>query len=243
MKMRYFILILCGLFYNAHIEAQISGKSDCLYFYGDSIICSDSIVYGSYRSKDKYQKNEKFFLVDTSRMIAADDVKFYKKGTEFYANLFGVEYNDSSVFAKRTFEGNINIYQIFSYYNEPDPQTGMYHSSDQNYSVLASIRYYNKGLGDLKQLRYKNLKVDLIDNPESVLYLKKFRNLRRIQTILNIVGGFALASGIYARTKDHVKTAESQRSIAIGVSCLAVSVPFMFNKSKSMKKAIDVYNK
>ena len=193
-----------------------------------------------------------YMLVDSEK-YSLNEIKFYKNETGFHANTKNTGISNSSNFIERMRKGKINLYERTSNYNP-----GYFNSSTGTYSgglgTVSIINYYNIGFGDLKKANYQNLTIDLADNPESLIYLEKYKSIKDKQKLLYIVGGAAIIGGfatLINKTKDWDGTDSEPEPnvtgnivvIGIGAGCFWVSYFMSFSKPKYLRKAIDEYNK
>ncbi len=205
--------------------------------------------------KIEYKKpilNENYFMVDDKK-IAQEIVKFYKTESGFYGSITNLKGSRKPEFALRVRRGNLNLFEIEKTNMAPGfhsvgPHGAMVASAPVGYSTKTN--YYNIGFGDLKKASYKNLSIDLKDNPKSLLYLNKYKANRGPITVMYIVGGAVSAIGaitLYNKTKDPDVTPEPNVTanvvaflgggVIIGIGGFASQ----FN-DKNLVKAIDVYN-
>ena len=115
--------------------------------------------------------SKSYFLV-SDRAIANSDVKFYKNSEGFFANTMNLDFIERVGFAKRVVRGNINLFKEESVSNTMMMgPNGMMGSMGPNHFV---DYYYNiNEFDDLKKANYKNLKIDLISNQNSMFHLQK----------------------------------------------------------------------
>jgi len=193
---------------------QVDETKNYLYLYSDSVIYSKFITFESPFFSEGY------FILDSNEILSKK-VKFYKKENDFYASL---NYNE---FALRVCKGKINLYEIVKF--------GVNHTK-------YILNFYNKNFEDLKDANYTNLKIDLADNKESLLYLNKFKKIRNIQTVLCLVGGASILGCITTLPNNSSGTGNIIALIG-GGCCFWASYFISFSKPKQLRRAIDSYNK
>lgn len=66
--------------------------------------------------------------------------------------------------------------------------------------------YYNKGYGDLKKVKYNNLKRDMADNAESMRLLAGYRKSMTTSKILYVSAGVSIIAGLLAFMMDKQDT-------------------------------------
>lgn len=112
--------------------------------------------------------------------------------------------------------------------------------------------YYNKGYGDIKKAKHKNLLADLSENPASLMYLDKYKKARNAQNIFSVVGIVSAVRGVALLIYDTNKQTVNQptpnlsyslATIGAGVVSSWVGFFISLSKPKHLKSAIDEYNK
>ncbi|HLO59852.1 MAG TPA: hypothetical protein VK179_13985 [Bacteroidales bacterium] len=227
--------------------SQVDETRNYVYFF------SDSVLYGRIVELRSPMFGGSFLMCDSIK-VSKDFVKFFKGETGFYANTININSSGTSTFCQRIRKGKINLYErdVTSYspgfYSPGFGGPGMYSSG----MVTRNIKnYYNIGFGDLKKAKYKNLLVDLSDNPESMMHLTKYKSVRKTETILGVVGGVAVATGLVAviATTNHnnglskSNTTPGVVTMLAGAGCMWVSYFYSLSKPKHLRQAIDAYNK
>lgn len=227
------------------ILGQVDVNKNFVYFY------SDSVIYGRIIENKTFLRNS-YFLVDSIK-IQTDLVKFYRNETGFYANTRAVSFSGASSFAERIREGKINLYENKTTTHVPNQYnytTGKYTGGMSTTNIK---NYYNKGFGDLKKANYQNLSLDLADNPESMIYINKYKSKRDVQTVLCLVGGVSIIAGfatLINKTKAwdesvlHPKPNVTGSFVAIGLGAASFWVSYFIELSKPahLRSAIDKYN-
>ncbi len=104
---------------------------------------------------------------------------------------------------------------------------------------------YNKGYSNLKNASYRNLVLDLADNPESIKHLNNYKKQTKRQTMF-LVGGLAVGAGtIIALTNKGNKDSSIVPYLlggATSVGAIFFSYKILINKPKHLEKAIKAYN-
>lgn len=186
--MKKFILSAMAC-YALTAQAQLQPSKNFLYLYSDSIVYAQRIQlrpdYSGY-----------WQLRADSRRVPVDQVKFLNNEEGFFANTRKLTFRGVSEFSERIIEGKINLYQERPY----DPYAYDWHHRHSYNSPhpLSLSMYYNKGFGDLKKVRYKNLKEDMADHPESMEFLNTYRKNANLSKTLYVSAGVsAVASFTY----------------------------------------------
>jgi hypothetical protein len=236
---RYYPLLVIGLLFSIHqLNAQlVDDQQKFLYLYGDTV------VYG--KQIEVVASNNQYYFVLDSVMIKPERVEFYNNQTGLFANIKYLHPNSLSLFAPRIVKGNINLYEKeFVVYTPITFDLTTHMNSGGEVTAKLFQNYYNKGYEKLKLVSLKNLKVDLADNSESMIYINKCKSINKKQTFLNIVGGMAFLTGIASlASNDFEFNKVSGWGIGLGAGCFVASYTLSFPKQKHIQKAIEAYNK
>jgi hypothetical protein len=232
------LTILTVLLVSSLCHSQDIVNKNFLYLYSDSIVNGKTI-----KLKEPFLGSD-YFTID-SKKISPYKVKFYKYNGQFYANTKAFSLWGSSDFYKCISKGKINLFeQEETYYSAGhfNAATGMYSGGTV---TRATKQYYNKGYEDLKKANYRNLAVDLSDNPASELHLTKLRRNRNAQIVLNIVGLGSIIGGLATFPKG--MSAQDQPTanlvaIGVGAGCLWVTYFIGRSKPRLIRNAINAYN-
>jgi|GEM_PF-493779 hypothetical protein len=217
-----------------------------IYTYTGTIIYGNNIEYKTPFLGTPYLK------VD-GKEYEPSIVKFYKCENGFFANVQDVGFSFNPKFTERIRRGRVNLYETVKNNYTPMMYTsgGMYHGG---YSSVTIKNYYNSGFGPLKKANYKNLKVDLASDPESMLHLKKVKNIRNTQLILGITGGALIIAGfatLINKTKDWDGSNNQPEPnvtgctimLGAGAGLVFASGLLTFAKPKHLDRAIEAYNR
>jgi hypothetical protein len=204
-----------------HLLSQAQTDSINTYFNDDMRISNESsdavnkyfveeingnIIYGN----SVYVYNS-YLLIDDKK-IELSDVISYQDKSGYYV-LAPDEKKGFNVFAKRIIKGRIAVYK---------------------YNLFRRTNtYYIKDNAETKALTYKNLKIDLIDNQESMKYLYRSRIEKNIAFCSEIV----IIIGIIAITIAYIPLD------IFGVSAIVSYCIFTSLEDRSILKAIKVYNR
>jgi hypothetical protein len=228
------------------VDSLENEKSKFIYTYSGILITGSNF-------KILNEVNGMKFRIDTLDVMPSD-VKFFQFKNSFWANTKDVHFENKIDFARRTHAGRINLFErevlgnnlrFEEVYVGPDYLLTRV-SKDFKEDVFT---YYNKGFGDLKILKYKNLIVDLYNNPNSMRYLNRYENLRVGCSVLYLAG---IASILYGFTHE-IKQRNSNSpdfdfnrvptycSIGIGLGAIWFGSSLSGKKSGLLLKAIEVY--
>lgn len=200
-----------------------SGKSATSYL----VLYSGKVINSSY-----VQYEKPFFKTDKG-IFREDSVSFYQNSAGFYANVLHVRSSNPTFFMKAITFGKINMYAGDQYQRAVQ-------RSNWDFSADGKV-FYNKGIDGLKMAKYKNLKIDLQDNPKSMKWLHKYRNLRTLQYSICALSVASLVTGIMLSSKDGTET---PGFVALGLTAPLSVIGlygFKYSKKKRLQKAITAY--
>jgi len=191
-----------------------------------------------------------YFIVDSVK-YDNEDLKFYKNEAGFYANIKDQSFWGFAGFAECVSQGEINLFK----YETTGQSVGTYNASTGTFTGGGSMNrisnYYNRGFGELKDATYKNLLVELADNPVSQIHLEEYRKAGKRQNWLIVAGSVAVGAGlatlISKTSKDYGDNPEPSvaPNVALiigGMASFGVSYHIYLSKPKHLQKAVDTYN-
>jgi len=224
-------------------SAQVDETRNYIYFFSDSVLYCRNVELGSSFSRGTY-------LMCDTLVVDPYRVKFFRGETGFFANTMKINFSGTATFCERVRRGKINLYERDVTTSSPGfyGPNGMYTSGGATRTIK---NFYNKGFGDLKKASYKNLVVDLSDNPESMLYLDKYKKASRKETIFGIAGGALIVGGIAtlinaAKNSPGLEKPNNTPGTIITVTGAVgvwTSYFIYLSKPKHLRNAIDAYNK
>lgn len=194
----------------------------CLF--DGKLIAANEIIYEEKLIKKSY------LSVDGKR-YETKQIKFYNTPDGFYANSSKYFSGD---FIKRIHEGNANVFVFNSSIDRTNTQPGGYTTVK---STNISTYFYNIGFGDLKKVKYANLKLDLSDNAQAMAHLKKYKNTRSIKRGL-LIGGVAMVLST-------TLVGESPIGAGLaftGTTAILTGVFWGMNRDKHLYRSLEVYN-
>lgn len=182
------LLIIVMACYGLNARSQVNENRNFLYLYSDTTVYAQKIrlrpnVLGSW------------VLSVDSRSVPIGQVKFFNNERGFFANTRQLNFFGEASFAERIIGGKINLYQQVVY------QDVYYDGVDYRFSgfrrePVSTRMFYNKGFADLKRVNYKNLSVDMADDPQSLDLLKSYRKSMNTGTVMYVAGGAALLASV-----------------------------------------------
>ena len=191
----------------------------------------------------------RYFIIDSEKVMPSM-VMFYKKGSGFYANTRKLTLWGRSNFYARKKKGKINFYEEYSERRNMSHYNTITGAVTSGGTTKVYTYFYHKGFSEIKKATYKNLIVDLSDNPQAVIHLNKYNSQRKAQHTLNTVGVALVVGGFISMImQDDFDPQDNPRSaiipfsiMGVGFGCTTTARIFTRTKYKHMKRAIEVYN-
>ena len=187
----------------------------------------------------------RYFLVNDSMRIAADQVYRYQDETGYYERISLERSNQE--FAKRESTGRISKFYTARTSYDPGYSYGYgYGPYGAGYPRVRYTYYFSKDGQPLQSLNYKNLKVALADNAGSMASLHRYKRSKNIETGLFVAGAGLLIGGMVATLNDlnSPDNRSTNVSPAVYAGLIVVNVPWiirLFEKDR-MEEAIQLYN-
>lgn len=188
MKTSLSLLILFFISVNL-LEAQQKDSSAYIYLKTGEYVFGDSI-------KIEYDRRAFLFFTSGTNYIYIDekkydvnDVRYVNDSNFLFAVVQHMASPDEPILAKRIEKGNINIYasSVFEY----ETVDTLRYDPDHIY-------YYSVGKDEVNELRFKNLKYVMVDDPEAMSALKKHRNMLVLERSLQAAAiAYFVADFIY----------------------------------------------
>lgn len=232
--------------------AQPDESKEFLYLY------SDSVIYAERIDLERNFTGSLHLWVDSKR-IHPEQVKFFNNNRGFFANVRDLGLSGETSFSERIRKGRINLYEAKTVDWDAYDDMGGYPLRPK---VIESRNFYNIGFGSLKKANYVNLSIDLVDNPQSMVFLNKYRSIKRTQMAMYVAAGLSFIAGVvvmqsgeknFSLKSDGRPGFSSNKSTSSGlVSGLALSGVGIGlatggyligpSRTKYLKRAIDAYN-
>jgi len=252
LKKLLLIILAC---YNLNAEAQVNESQNFVYLYSDSVIYARNI-----RLRTNFV-NSRQLRVD-SKPTSLKQVKFFKNDEGFFANTSKLSgWGAKKGLAERVIEGRINLFQERTYRTFFSGGQYMHHNA-----VVDVRMFYNKGYDDLKKVNYKNLKVDMADNVESLDLLENYRKSVKTSKSLYITAGATAAAALISfivNAKNNEKSLNANQFnnnppslnstrpnftssfVLLGISTGLAAGGYFVNESglKKLEGAVDSYNR
>jgi hypothetical protein len=225
---KYIILLSCFL-----IICKAFGQSE-KYTSSYLVLYSGRVIYSNY-----VQYITPYFNTDKGKFME-DSVSFYKNRSGAYGNTRHLRKRNPTYFMCAVTFGNIHMYsQTVSI---TTTQKGSQDAGGFSNFYTQSKKYllYNKGTELLKKANYKNLKIDMADNVESMEYLKQCRNIRNTEFGIYGLSVALLVVGIVNLANDGP---DYLKYGAIPVSIGLYKITSLSNlKQKKIIRAFQAYN-
>jgi hypothetical protein len=236
------VLILIIFFQSiiCHLFGQVDESKIFICKFSGEVLYGDVIEF-------RKQKHFQSSLIIDSITIPSDEVKYYNNGINIYANIKNLIPTGNTCFIKRCNHGKVNLYSR----KEIKVSVHSFTTLNGNYNSYPTIKsitnyFYNKELGDIKKVTFKNLKEDLADNLESMKYINLYKKTTSNQTTLYITGSLLVLTGIlsssnkYSNIKSPSYVPETL-VMAGGAICFIYSISLNTRKPDYLFKAIEAY--
>ncbi len=177
-----------------------------------------------------------FFNLD-GKHFEAEGVAFFRNNHGFFANLsefYGERAERYAMRIKNT--GRIQLFEEIDItaYGGLDLNT----SNPRRLASGEVWQFYAKDEGILKKGNYKNLKIDLQDNPNCQTYLKSYKRLTTLQIGLATAGAALVAQQFYNMRNTN---ASFTPQIGLGIIMAGSSLLFERPKTDALWLAVDNY--
>ncbi len=210
--------------------AQPTPKKQILRLYNGQIKEGEKLTY------DYPIMQPAFFNLD-GKHFEAENVAFFRNNHGFFANLAEFYGERSERYAMRIKNtGRIQLFEEIDItaYGGLELNT----SNPRRLATGEVWQFYAKDEGILKKGNYKNLKIDLQDNPNCQTYLKSYKRLTALQIGLATVGAGLVAQQFYQGRND---SNYNKPIIALGVIMAGSSLFFDGPKTDALWLAVDNY--
>ena len=210
--------------------AQPTPKKQILRLYNGQIKEGEKLTY-------EYPIMQPAFFNLDGKHFEAEGVAFFRNNHGFFANLaefYGERAERYAMRIKNT--GRIQLFEEIDItaYGSMDLNT----SNPRRLASGEVWQFYAKDEGILKKGNYKNLKIDLQDNPNCQTYLKSYRRLTGLQIGLATVGAALVAQQFYNMRNTN---ASFTPQIGLGIIMAGSSLFFEGAKTDALWLAVDNY--
>jgi len=207
--------------------AQPTPKKQILRLYNGQIKEGEKLTY-------EYPIMQPAFFNLDGKHFEAEGVAFFRNNHGFFANLSEFYGERAAMRIKNT--GRIQLFEEIDItaYGSMDLNT----SNPRRLASGEVWQFYAKDEGILKKGNYKNLKIDLQDNPNCQTYLKSYRRLTGLQIGLATVGAALVAQQFYNMRNTN---ASFTPQIGLGIIMAGSSLFFEGAKTDALWLAVDNY--
>ncbi len=232
------LITVVALFQLSALSAQFKAPEFRVVLYSGEILDGSQISYQSALLRPAV------FLLDNQEFVS-HDVGFFQNAHGYFANLGKIHGENTERYAMRIKKGKMNLYEEIdiSVYGEQELATLDESGQKVKDPMLASgesFNYYNMNNTPMREARYDNLKVDIGDNANSALHLKKYRNYRWLQWSMLGAGSGVIAYEIIRNSGSAIRLNPFMAfGIVIGGSSYFLEAP----KDDELWLAADEYNK
>jgi hypothetical protein len=236
MKAMRLLILFFGIFCGTEALAQLTKPVHRMILFNGEIITGEHLTYNC-----PILKPAEFVLDGIS--YETNTVEFFQNNHGYFANLSRQNAKSKERYAMRIQKGKINLFEeieIDIYGSEELQVEGNSNGKDPLLASGEFFNYYSKGDEAIKKATYRNLKVDLSDNANSMYHLKQFKKYQLIQWGLIGAATGIVAANVAAQSSTGVKFNPIMAvGLVIGGSSYFLQAP----KSDSMWLAADEYNK
>lgn len=254
MKKIYLILLVLSIYSASYSQVETSNnwidlfKNSNLDRTYENNSLSDSLVLRSgkkYYFKNYSQKlncnNPKLNKIKIDSLtFLQDQIKYISLNKVTYINL--IENNSKfSEFIPQMEKGNVNIYykNIRHYISSPQ----------LTYTFKTKDLYYENENLPLKKVTYKNLMNDFSQHPATMVYLDKYKTIKRNTTISYLASAGAFIGGVLAITSipvenqldpiDHPRAKLGRTLLVVSLVNIPITGTFSkIGKNKALNKAM-----
>ncbi len=227
--MRNILLLLLSLSVG-FVIAQPAPKKQILRLYNGQTKEGEKLTY-------EYPIMQPAFFNLDGKHFEGENVAFFRNNHGFFANLSEFYGERSERYAMRIKNtGRIQLFEEIDItaYGGLDLNT----SNPRRLASGEVWQFYAKDEGVLKKGNYKNLKVDLQDNPNCQTYLKSYKRFTALQIGLATVGAGIVAQQFYVGRTD---SNYNKPMIALGIIMSGSSLFFDGPKTDALWLAVDNY--
>lgn len=230
-----FLFMFNALFVSSQIVIGEKAQQNVVLFSGDTL-SADSIVYQS------VSVDRPVFHLGNDTTVASDSVRFVTNFHGTLANLDSAKRNADEDYALRIRNGEVSVFEEV----EIEIYGGRHLAIQRNGSRLGqhpdlasgeNYDYYSMDSGELKKVKYKNLKVDLWESEESKEELKAFKRYRYLQIGL-VTAGLGVATVTYLNNSNETMSPLTLTGLLVAGCSIAIEFP----KRDALNNAIDFYN-
>jgi hypothetical protein len=227
--MKNILVVLLSLSVGLSI-AQPTPKKQILRLYNGQIKEGEKLTY-------EYPIMQPAFFNLDGKHYDAEGVAFFRSNHGFFANLAEFYGERSERYAMRIKNtGRIQLFEEIDItaYGGLELNT----SNPRRLATGEVWQFYAKDEGILKKGNYKNLKIDLQDNPNCQNYLKSYRRLTGLQIGLATMGAALVAQQFYSMRNTN---ASFTPQIGLGIIMAGSSLFFEGPKTDALWLAVDNY--
>ncbi len=217
-------------------KGQLTNPQQKLVLYNGEIITGEKLTYEA-----PILKPAEFVIDGTS--VETSSVEFFQNKHGYFANLGRQHNNRQERYALRIQKGRMNLFEeieIEIYGGEDLLIEGNSNGKDPMLATGEAYHYYSKDDDAIKKATYRNLKVDLSDNPISMKHLKNYKKYQVLQWTLISIGTGFIAANIANQSATGVKF---NPIMAIGLVVGGSSYFLQAPKHDSIWLAADEYNR
>lgn len=184
--------------------------------------------------------NSSYLILDGQEQILLDQVLYFQNQDGYFV-YEPIEGARRSTLLRREFEGNISMYTVTRMVyssNNISPYDNFGRRGRGSYREKTEF-YFRKGNGPIQRYNYRNLKVALSDNPESMAILQSIGRVRFTMYVMYGAGAGLTLWGLLSFTRDGRLPVVTY----IGMALLLVPNFFGRNVDEKLEQALLIYNR
>jgi hypothetical protein len=231
-----------SIFFLSIVITGFSQKEDPIihrvFTYGGDEVVGSDLTYESPILQPS------FFKLD-DRRFETRDVYQFQNNNGFFTNLSKIHGEKTERYALRTHMGKVDIYEEIEMEIYGGPSLALEFPDEDvksSHPELASgkyVQYYIKGTEPIKKATYKNLKLDISDNPTSASLLSKFNRMRWLQYGMILGGAALIGGGLGTQDPEQMKMTPV---VAFGIVLGGGSYLLENPKENAIWNAVQAYN-
>jgi hypothetical protein len=211
-------------------SAQLTPKKHIVRLYNDEVKEGTRLVY-------EYPIMQPSYFSLDGKHFDSENVAYFRNNHGYFANLspfFGERSERYAMRIKNT--GKIQLFEeidISAYGGDT-----LLTDNPRRLATGEVWQFYAKNEGELKKGNYRNLKMDLADNPTSLSYLKSYKRMSILQYSLATAGASLVAYQFYSMRNE---PAQLTTGLILGILMTGSTLLFDAPKSDLLWMAVDNY--
>lgn len=210
--------------------AQITPKKHLVRLYNDEVKEGTRLTY-------EYPIMQPSYFSLDGKHFDSENVAYFRNNHGYFANLSPFYGERSERYAMRI--KNTGKIQLFEEIDISAYAADTLETSNPRRLATGEVwQFYAKNEGELKKGNYRNLKIDLADNPTSLSYLKSYKRMSILQYSLATAGASLVAYQFYSMRNE---PAQITTGLILGLVMTGSSLLFDGPKNDMLWMAVDSY--